>query len=247
MVLFTHITPNKYAKDIIKDNQIKSFKQIKKIGLGEGANIMNPDSVFTTLLFDFYKVAIPNHNKSTYFFFDKSILTTNNVSHYCNIWEWGKITESCIKYNKSKSVDENIKSWAESYKSKINVTKFPEKYIFGPTHNFDGVANETVFKDNINFDSLVGIYSYDATWKHPLLMTTQKELKDFLYKYNICDIDIHPKLNYHIPYNISWTEEKHKQVRYKWLKWASKQEYCSTPLKRWKLKFNRRNTRKLKR
>ena len=83
---------------------------------------------------------------------------------------------------------------------------------FIKVENFDGVMNEIVFKDSVNFDSLVGIYSYDAKWKHPLLMTTQNELKQFLQKYEINDVDITPKKHYYIPFSISWSEEKHKQV-----------------------------------
>ncbi len=232
MVLFAHITPNKNVKDIIKDGEIKSYAKTKIVGIGEGANIMNPDAVFVTAIFNYFKVVIPNYTKDTYFFFDKNILTTNIPSHYCNYWEWGKITKECIKYKKSISVDENIESWAKSYKLNTDPKKNPEKYIYGPHENFDGVMNELIFKDSVNFDSLVGIYSYDAKWKHPLLMTTQKELKEFLNKYNIKDIDTDPKKHYYIPFSINWTEEKHTQVRNKWLEWASKQKYNSPELKK---------------
>lgn len=246
MVLFAHITPNKYAKYIIKDNTIKSFSQTKKVGLGEGENTMNPNAVFLTAIFDYFKVTIPNYTNNTYFFFDKNVLTTNDTLHYCNIWEWGKMTENCIRYYKSKSLDDNIKSWSDSYKSNIDVMKNPERYIFGTLDNFNGVMNEVVFKDNVNFNSLIGIYSYNAKWTHPLLMTTQKELKEFLNKNGICDVDTNPKKNYFIEFSIDWTEDKHKQVRNKWLKWAAKQSYCSLQLKKWKSYFNRTKTHKNK-
>ncbi len=244
MVLFVHTTQDKNVKDILKDKEIKSYAKTKRVGIGEGANIMNPDAVFLSVIFDYFRVAIPNYNKSTYFFFDKTVLTTNKPSHYCNSWEWGKITEDCVKYKKSESVDDNIKSWSKSYKAKTKVIKRPQSFIFGPFENFDGVMNEIIFKDSVNFDSLVGIYSYDAKWKHPLLMTTQNELKQFLQKYEINDVDITPKKHYYIPFSISWTEEKHKQVNDKWLLWASKQQYSSSELKKWKLHYNRRKTRK---
>ena len=246
MVLFTHVTPNKYVKYILKDNIIKSFHQTKKIGLGEGANIMNPEAVFLTIIFDYYKIAIPNYSNSTYFFFDTNVLNTNTPLHYCNNWEWGKLTEDCLRYYKTKSNEYNIKRWSDNYKSNINVNKYPEKYIFGPLTNFDGVMNEVVFKNNVTFDSLVGIYSFNAKWKHPLLMTKPDELKDFFNKYNICDIDINPKRKYYTEFSSSWNEDKHARVRNKWLKWASTQKYCSTQLKKWKISFNRTKTRKLK-
>ena len=82
MALFVHATSNKNAVDIIKDSEIRSYSKTKRIGIGEGANIMNKDAVFLSVLFDYYRVAIPNYNKSTYFFFDKSILTKNNTSHF---------------------------------------------------------------------------------------------------------------------------------------------------------------------
>jgi hypothetical protein len=246
MVLFTHVAPNKYVKNIIKDNKIKSFRQTKKVGLGEGLDMMNPDVVFLTIIFDYYKIAIPDYSKSTYFFFDKSVLFNNIPLHYCNSWEWGKLTENCIKYYKSKSTDDNIKIWSDSYKSAVNVNKRPEQYIFGPLQNFNGVQNEVVFKDNVNFNSLVGIYSYDAKWKHPLLMTKPSELKDFFNKYNIFDIDSNPKKHYYIDFSINWNEEKHKQIRHKWLKWASTRKYHSSQLKKWQSTFNRNKTRKIK-
>lgn len=244
MVLFAHATSNKNISDILKDGEIKSYAKTKKVGLGEAANIMNPDAVFLTVVFDFYKVAIPNYIKDTYFFFDKSILATNNPSHYCNIWEWGKKTKGCITYKKSKSINENIASWAKSYTLNKDVTAFPEKYIYGPHENFNGVMNEIIFKDSVNFDSLVGIYSYNAKWKHPLLMTTQGELKKFLNKYGIHDVDTNPKKHYFIPYSLDWTEEDHKQARKKWLQWASEQTYTSPELQKWKLQYSRRKTRK---
>lgn len=244
MVLFAHTTPNKNVKDIIKDGEIKSYSKTKIVGIGEGANIMNPNAVFLSVIFDYFKVVIPDYTEDTYFFFDKSILTTNIPSHYCDSWEWGKITENCMKYKKSKSVDDNIESWAKSYKTVTNVKKSPEKYIYGPHNNFDGVMNEIIFKDSVNFDSLVGIYSYNAKWEHPLLMTTQKELKGFLNKYGIEDVDTTPKKHYYIPFSIDWSEEKHKQVRNKWLDWASKQKYTSPELNKWKLYYSRRKTRK---
>lgn len=244
MVLFVHTTPNRNIKDIFKDNEIKSFSKTKRFGIGEGANIMNPDVVYFTVLFDYYKVAIPNYTENTYFFFDKSILTTAKPSHYCNIWEWGKITKNCIKYDKSKSIDDNIESWKKSYKLVFDVKKNPQKYIYGPYENFDGVINEIIFKDGVFFDSLVGIYSYNAKWSHPLLMTTQNELKEFLDKYGIKDIDTNPKRHYFIPFSIEWNEEKHNQIEKKWLNWASKQNYSSTELKKWKMNYTRRKTLK---
>lgn len=245
MVLFVHTTPNKNVKDIIKDGEIKSYSKTKIVGIGEESyNIMTHEAVFCTVLFDYFKVAIPNYTKNTYLFFDKSILTTNKSSHYCNIWEFGKITKQCIKYTKSKSVDDNIESWSKSYKLNKDVTQFPNKYIYGPQVNFDGVGNEIIFKDSVNFSSLVGIYSYDAKWKHPLLITTQKELKIFLNKYGIEDIDTTPKKHYYIPFYLDWTEEKHNQVKNKWLDWAYKQNYTSYELKKWKQHYNSGKTRK---
>ena len=245
MVLFAHTTLNKNVKDIINDGEIKSYSKTKNVGIGKGNyKFMNPNAVFLTVIFDYFKVAIPNYTNHTYFFFDKTILAINKPSHYCNIWEWGKITKQCIKYTKLKSVENNIESWEKSYKINKDVNKFPEKYIYGPHENFNGVGNEIIFKDSVNFGSLVGIYSYDAKWKHPLLMTTQKELKVFLNKYGIEDVDTIPKKHYYIPFSLDWTEEKHNLVRNKWLDWASKQKYTSYELKKWKLYYRFGKTRK---
>ena len=149
-----------------------------------------------------------------------------------------------MRYIKSKSLDNNIISWKGQYKRLHNVIQSPEKYIFGPINNFDGVMNEVVFKDAVSFDGLVGIYSYNAKWKHPLLMTTQKELREFLNEYGINDIDSDPQKHYYIPFSINWTEEKHDKVRDNWLKWAAKQTYISDELKKWKRVFNSKKTRK---
>ena len=207
-------------------------------GIGEGDEIMNPDFVFTTILFDYFRVAIPDSVDNVFLFFDKNILQKNTPSHYCSIWEWGNITDECISYNQSINLDENIKAWKDKYKMDRDVLKNPQNYIYGPQHNFSAVTNEVVFLDNINFDSLAGIYCKDATWEHPLLLKSQKELKKFLNKYGIMDVDTNPRNNYFVDFSVEWDDYKHNTVAKEWLDWASMQKYKSLELNRWKKYYN---------
>jgi hypothetical protein len=237
MVLFVHATPNKYAKLILRDGAIKSFDLTKNSGFGEGEEIMNSNMVYVTALFEYFKVAIPDSN-NTYFFFDESIISENQISHYCNAWEWGNITNKCFKYNKSLNVKRNINLWKQSYKNFNKIENNPQKYIYGPLKNFESVYNETVFIDQISLSSLIGIYSPNAKWNHPLLMKSQKELKRFLNFHKILDVDINPQRNYFIPFSKYWKEETHERIQNDWLIWASKQKYESYEWKKWMKKYN---------
>uniref|UniRef100_A0A6C0HLN7 Uncharacterized protein n=1 Tax=viral metagenome TaxID=1070528 RepID=A0A6C0HLN7_9ZZZZ len=244
MVLFVHATQNKYAPLILKDQILKSYSKTQKVGYGEENIKMDKNVIFLSVLFNFFKVAIPNDTDKTFFFFDKNIFTNNKSLHYSNYWEWGNFVEQIsIKYNNDQTINKNIQTWATSYKIINDVKEKPMKYFYG---FMDGVQTEIVFEDTVNFDSLVGIYSTNANFSHPLLITDLTELKTFLNKYKIKDVDTNPENNYNIPHLINWSEQQHTEADNKWLFWAATQNYSSPELKKWKTFFNKSKTQKKK-
>jgi len=247
MVLFVHATQNKYAPLILKDQMLKSYSKTQKVGYGHKDPQLNTDAVFLAVLFDFIKVAMTYDINKTYFFFDKNIFANNKPLHYCNFLKYGKLMDNCIAYDNDNTINQNIRTWGISYKIIYPIKVITEKYFFPSSDIFeDGLQNEVVFKDTVNFDSLVGIYSINAKFSHPLLITDLTELKTFLNKYKIKDVDTNPENNYNIPYSIELTQEQRVKARNKWLFWAATQNYSSPELKKWKTFFNKSKTQKKK-
>ena len=191
-MLLVHATNPKYIKGILADGALKSFKQTGKVGEGEGSNDMNPNAVFLSVLFDFYKILIPgpatkNHAPVWLIFDTDKTLKSKHPEHFCPAWDWGKYEEECVQYSSTTTPAD----WEAAYRKRWSASQQPNRYLFGlPSADF--AVNELVFKDSVNLDeNLVGIYALDAKWKHPLLMTKPQELMDFLSNYGYKSIEIH--------------------------------------------------------
>ena len=181
-MLLVHTTNPKYIHNILEDGKLKSFKQTGKVGEGEGSNLMKSNMVFLSVLFDFYKIFVPTVKSSVWLLFDaESTIKSKHPEHFCAAWDWGDYEENdCIYTSPSDSFDSIWNKWSITYKNRWKLKQEPERYFFGlPSGDF--AVNEIVFKDSVHFDkNLVGIYSFDATWDHPLLMKNPEELIEFL-------------------------------------------------------------------
>ncbi len=186
-MLLVHATNPKYIQDILSDGSIRSFKNTGKVGEGEGESIMNPRAIFFTVLFDFYKILIPEVKSSVWLILDaEKTIKENPPDHFCAAWDWGHFEEKdCVK--SKKSFKDTVKLWTSKYKQRWSLKKHPNRYFFGfPSSDF--AMNEIVFSNPINLDgNLVGIYQYNAKWDHPLLMKKPEELMGFLTErgYNV--------------------------------------------------------------
>ena len=192
-MLLVHATNPKYIQDILADGKLKSFKKTGKVGEGEGNSFMDPNMVFLTVLFDFYKIFIPRVKSPVWLIFDgEKTIKSKHPEHFCAAWDWGQYEEKdCKKYSSKANFDETWAAWSAAYKNRWSATLHPNRYFFGlPSADF--AVNEVVFKDSVSLDgNLVGIFALNADWEHPLLMTRPEELKEFLSKYGYKSIETH--------------------------------------------------------
>lgn len=187
-MLLVHQTNPKYIQDILADGSIRSFRNTGKVGEGEGESIMDPKAIFFTVLFNFYKILVPEVKSSVWLIFDaEKTIKENPPDHFCAAWDWGYFEEmNCIKEQPS-DFKKLVKSWGEKYKKRWSQHTHPNRYFFGfPSSDF--VMNEVIFSNPVKLDgNLIGIYQYNAKWDHPLLMKTPDDFMEFLKEkgYNV--------------------------------------------------------------
>jgi len=192
-MLLVHSTNPKNIKAILKNGALQSFNKTRNPGEGEGLTTMDGDLVYLSVLFQFYKILLPEITESNvYLFFDaKTTIETSNALHFCPEWDWGKFIKDDCQYIKNTDIDTQLTEFDKLYKKRWNKEKNPQRYVFGlPSADF--AINEILFKDEVKLElNLVGIYCYNATWQHPLLMTKFSQVQSFLNDFGYTDIGTH--------------------------------------------------------
>lgn len=82
-----HETNEKFIESILKNNKLNV---INKHGLFNYSEDKEINKIFMSVLFDYYKLKIPNDSSRIFLFFDISLLEYINPDHYCAVWTFSE-------------------------------------------------------------------------------------------------------------------------------------------------------------